>query len=468
MKSHSSSDHELNIQIQYRLIEQISESETRYRELVENLKEIVFKCDQAGNLKFINKAWTETLGYNALECLNHPIDHYLHIEDRQLWLNFLTQMPGKQDFTDLELRFNHKNQEIVWLELSAHSIAKGEISGSLTNITNRKLAQAALEAANEALQIQIEQLRLENCKRQQVEATLQELKQTQAKLLHTEKMVSLGHLVAGIAHEINNPINFIFGNMIYVNEYIQDLLDLIYLYQQYYDTPVKDIEEKRHKIDLDFLIADLPKLISSIQMGAERIRKIVLSLRNFSRLDEADIKAVDIHEGIDSTLMILESYLKGGKEYNPIQVIKEYHKLPMVQCYAGQMNQVFMNLLKNAIDAVIDRWKREVSPRQISPHKNEEIVAFTPIIKICTEIMNDQYVAIRIIDNGIGIDEITRKKIFDPFFTTKPVGKGTGLGLSISYQIIVEMHGGTLDCSSELGKGTEFLIQLPISLNSYS
>ncbi|MDZ8056257.1 MAG: ATP-binding protein [Aulosira sp. ZfuVER01] len=482
MKPDFLADNELHTQIQYRLIEQISESERRYRELVENLREIVFKCDKSGNLTLLNKAWTLTLGYSSSECLNHPIDDYLHAEDRQLWLNFLTQMHTKQDLACWELRFHHKSSEIIWLELSARSEDQGEISGSLTNITDRKRAQAALKEANEALQMRIEQLRFENHERrqteatllqsreqlkqqtQQLEATLQELKQTQAKLLHAEKMSSLGQLVAGIAHEINNPVNFIYGNIIHANEYIQDLLDLIGLYQQYYSTPVKDIQDKARKIDLSFLLTDLPRLMSSMQMGADRISEIVLSLRNFSRLDEAEIKAVDIHEGINSTLMILQSRLKGGKDRTAIQVIKEYGELPQVECYAGQLNQVFMNLLSNAIDAVVTRCKSEAIPHRISLEKDKEIVLFTPMIRIHTEVVGELYVAIRIIDNGIGMNEITRKQIFDPFFTTKPVGKGTGLGLSISYQIIVEKHGGVLECSSELGKGTEFLIHLPISL----
>lgn len=479
-------DNELHTQIQYRLIEQISESERRYRELVENLREIVFKCDKTGNITLLNKAWTLTLGYSASECLNRPIDDYLHAEDRELWLNFLTQIDTKQDLACWELRFHHKNTEIIWLELAARSEDPGEICGSLTNITDRKRAQAALKEANEALQMRIEQLRVENRERkqteatllqsreqlkqqkQQLEATLKELKQTQAKLIHAEKMSGLGMLVAGIAHEINNPINFIYGNIIHANEYVKDLLDLIYLYQQHYSTPVEEIQKKIKKIDLNFLLADLPQIMSSMQMGAERISEIVLSLRNFSRLDEAEIKPVDIHEGIESTLMILQSRLN-GINHIPIQVIKEYGELPRVECYAGQLNQVFMNLLSNAIDAVLYYCASELIngeiQHQVMYEGDQEQSSFTPTIKIHTEVIADEHVAVRIIDNGIGMTEEIRKQIFDPFFTTKPVGKGTGLGLSISYQIVVEKHGGMLECSSELGKGTEFLIKLPVSLS---
>ncbi|QSJ16872.1 PAS domain S-box protein [Nostoc sp. UHCC 0702] len=486
MTPESLADNELHTQIQYRLIEQISESERRYRELVENLREIVFKCDKAGNITLLNKAWTLTLGYSTPECLNHPIDDYLHAEDREVWLNFLAQLDTQKDLACWELRFHHQNTEIIWLELSARSEAQGEISGSLTNITERKRAQAALKEANAALQMRIEQLRVENRQRQQteailleskeqlkrqkqqLEATLQELQRTQAKLIQAEKMSSLGQLVAGIAHEINNPINFIYGNIIHVNQYIQDLMDLVCLYQEYYSNPLSDIEEKIKNIDLNFLLDDLPKVMASMQIGADRIREIVLSLRNFSRLDEAEIKPVDIHEGINSTLMILQSRIKGIENCIPIQVLKDYGKLPKVECYAGQLNQVFMNLLSNAIDAVMSRYENEAIDRkqhQALQDGDGKLSAFTPMIQIYTEIVGDRYVAIRVIDNGIGMCEETKKRIFDPFFTTKPVGKGTGLGLSISYQIVVEKHGGILDCWSDVGQGTEFLIKLPIALS---
>ncbi|AFY32918.1 ATP-binding protein [Calothrix sp. PCC 7507] len=487
MKPEFLADNELHTQIQYRLIEQISESERRYRELVENLREIVFKCDKSGNITLLNKAWTLTLGYGSAECLNRPIDDYLHAEDRDLWLSFLTQIDSKQDLNCQELRFHHKDTEIVWLELSARSEDQGEISGSLTNITDRKRAQAALKEANAALQMRIEQLRFENRERkqteatllqsreqlkqqkQQLEATLKELKQTQTKLIHAEKMSGLGQLVAGIAHEINNPVNFIQGNITYANEYVRDLLDLVNLYQQHCTAPIKEIQTKINKIELNFLQADLPKLMSSMQMGADRIGEIVLSLRNFSRLDEAEIKPVDIHEGIDSTLMILQSRLKGLNKHPLIEVIKNYGELPQVECYAGQLNQVFMNLISNAIDAVLSRCTDEMINEEFHNHtlreRDGELSAFKPKIQIHTEVISEDYVAVRIIDNGTGMTEVTRKRIFDPFFTTKPVGKGTGLGLSISYQIIVEKHGGVLECSSELGQGTEFLIQLPILLS---
>jgi PAS domain S-box-containing protein len=288
---------------------------------------------------------------------------------------------------------------------------------------------------------------------QQIEETLQELQKTQTHLVQNEKMSSLGQLVAGVAHEINNPVNFIYGNLAHASRYTYDILGLLELYQREYSQPTPEIREEIDAIDLDFLITDLPKLMTSMQVGADRIRGIVRSLRTFSRLDEAEMKAVDIHEGIESTLMILQNRLKGKPEHPEIEIIKQYSPLPKVFCYAGQLNQVFMNLIANAIDAL--ELENVSSPEnQLSVH---------PYIKICTEAMGSDRVAIRIADNGSGMTPEVQQRLFDPFFTTKPVGVGTGLGLSISYQIIVDKHGGELHCSSELGKGTEFVIEIPIS-----
>ena len=282
---------------------------------------------------------------------------------------------------------------------------------------------------------------------QHLSTALYKLQQTQAQLVQQEKMSSLGQLVAGVAHEINNPVNFINGNLIHANDYIQDLLNLLQLYQKHYPNPVLEIQQEIQEIDLEFLADDLPKLLSSMGMGAERIRQIVLSLRNFSRHDESEKKPVDIHEGIDNTLLILHTRLKANGHNPGIEVVKEYGKLPLVDCYAGQLNQVFMNIIGNAIDALDDKS----APR---------------IIKISTELISasekSNSVLIRISDNGSGINEDAKMRLFDPFFTTKPVGKGTGLGLSISYQIIVEKHHGTLKCISEIGKGSEFVIQIPV------
>ncbi|MEH1871731.1 GAF domain-containing protein [Nostoc sp.] len=290
-------------------------------------------------------------------------------------------------------------------------------------------------------------------KAQQLEAALLELQQTQAQLIQTEKMSSLGQLVAGIAHEINNPVNFIYGNISHAREYTKDLLDLVKLYQQNYHPPIPEIEEQIETIDLDFIRHDLPKILDSMNMGAERIRQIVLSLRNFSRLDEDGRKPVDIHEGIDNTLLLLQNRLK-AKPGNPeIQVIRDYGNLPPVMCHAGHINQVFMNLLTNAIDALQEgvgngAWG-----------VGEEALP-TPQIRIRT-LIEAGHVIIGVADNGPGMTEEVRKHVFDPFFTTKPVGKGTGMGLSISYQIVVKKHGGQIQCISAPGEGTEFAIVIP-------
>ena len=297
---------------------------------------------------------------------------------------------------------------------------------------------------------------------------LQALQQTQAQLIQTEKMSSLGQLVAGVAHEINNPINFIYGNLPHASEYAQDLMNLVKLYDATYTNPDPAIANYQRAIDLDFLMEDLPKMLESMSIGADRIREIVLSLRNFSRLDEAEMKRVNVHEGIDSTLLILQNRLKGTAGQTPIEVVKDYGELPLVECYVGQLNQVFMNILSNAIDA-LEQYNQQRS--------REDIAANPPIITIHTEAILKENsdststsairsvpksVLISIRDNGSGIPMANQSRLFDPFFTTKPIGKGTGLGLSISYQIVVEKHRGTIGCISEPGKGSEFRIEIPV------
>lgn len=312
--------------------------------------------------------------------------------------------------------------------------------GMTLDITDRKQAELALQESEGQLRQQT--LTVEN--------TLRELQRTQTQLIQNEKMSSLGQLVAGVAHEINNPVNFIYGNLKHADEYTQDVLRLIRLYQQLYPQPAPELRAEAEAIDLDFLIEDLPKLLNSMKVGAERIQKIVASLRNFSRIDEAEKKAVNIHEGIDSTLMILQNRLKPKSGRRPLEVVKEYGHLPLIECYAGQLNQVFMNLLSNAIDAV------------------EEAIAvkpatFAPQITIRTELVNCSQITIQIADNGCGIPLKVQPRIFDPFFTTKPIGKGTGMGLSISYQIVTKKHRGKLWCDSTPETGTRFVIEIPIS-----
>ncbi|MBD2360700.1 HAMP domain-containing protein [Anabaena minutissima FACHB-250] len=317
-------------------------------------------------------------------------------------------------------------------------------------LNQQQAANEQLAAYNETLEHKVEtrteELSEKNIRLQQL---LEELQRTQLQMVQSEKMSALGQMVAGIAHEINNPVNFIHGNLAHVQEYAENLLNFVQLYQKYYPEPVSEIVDEAENIELEFIQEDLPKMLDSMKIGTDRIRRIVLSLRNFSRLDESAFKAVDIHEGIDSTLLILQHRLKDTPERPAIKIIKNYGNLPLVECYPGQLNQVFMNILANAIDALEE---------QQGIQRNSQIT-------ISTSIKDSDWVQIAIADNGSGIPEDVQSKIFQPFFTTKPSGKGTGMGMSISLQIIAEKHGGKLDCFSTIGQGTEFIIQIPVSQN---
>jgi signal transduction histidine kinase len=330
---------------------------------------------------------------------------------------------------------------------------QGEIfAGMLVykNITEFKQAEEALRQSEARTRKAAEEA---TAKSQQLELALQQLQRTQSQLIQSEKMSSLGQLVAGVAHEINNPVSFIYGNVEHAREYAGDLLRLIQIYRDTYPQPAPEIVAEIEAIDLEFLTEDLPKLLDSMKMGADRIGEIVRSLRTFSRLDEAAVKEVNLHDGIDSTLMILQNRLKQRPNHPWIQVIKEYGDLPLVECCAGQLNQVFMNLLNNAIDA-LDEQQANLTPEQLAANPST--------IKIVTSALDKERVSISIADSGSGIPEQVKNRLFDPFFTTKPVGKGTGLGLSISYQIVVEKHGGSLYCNSHLGQGAEFVIEIPV------
>ncbi|MBU7586434.1 MAG: response regulator [Nostoc sp. TH1S01] len=311
-------------------------------------------------------------------------------------------------------------------------------------IRERAIAEAALQQLTQDLEKRV----LERT--QELSDALYTLEKAQIQLVQSEKLATLGQLVAGIAHEINNPINFIHANLYYVSRYTQNLLELVTLYQNHLPNATPEILAKAQEIDLQYLLEDLPKILSSMEVGTERICEIIKSLRNFSRHHEAEVKVVDIHEGIESTLMILKRHLEAKPGQPKIQVVKQYGKLPKVECYPGKMNQVFMNILSNAIDALTETM--ENYPSYIP----------SPMIRIHTEVLGSDRIMIRIADNGLGIPENIQKRVFDPFFTTKPAGKGTGLGMSISHQIITELHYGSLQCISDLGKGAEFVIEIPI------
>ncbi|MEL7360198.1 MAG: response regulator [Cyanobacteria bacterium J06560_6] len=282
---------------------------------------------------------------------------------------------------------------------------------------------------------------------------LEDLKQTQVQLVQSEKMSSLGQMMAGIAHEINNPVNFIYGNLKPAKDYFHDLIGLVEHYQECYPNPDEDLQDHLESLDVEFMTEDASKLLESLKLGADRIRQIVLSLRNFSRLDESDMKAVNLHEGIDSTLLILQSKLKQNSDGQPIKIIKEYGNLPEIECYPSQLNQVVMNIVANAIDALYEA--------KVGRAKDGILAAAAPVIYIHTALTDNNEATIQITDNGPGIPEHIRGKLFDPFFTTKPVGKGTGLGLSISHDIVVEKHKGRISCIDAPPHGTTFIITIP-------
>ena len=357
--------------------------------------------------------------------------------------------------------------------ITAEGLALGTLcvidSQPRTLSTEQASALAALSrqvVSQLELRLSHQKLAQEIVERKRIEVTL---RNTQTQMIQTEKMSGLGRLVAGVAHEINNPISFIHCNLNPAARYTHDVLTLLDLYQTQIPVPSQEIQAFMEDIDLDFIKQDLPKLLTSMQTGTARIRELVLSLRNFSRLDEAEMKVVDLHEGIDNTLVILGNRLKPKAGQAGINIVRQYGDLPKVACCAGQLNQVFMNVLDNAIDALEEPPTDGASSFTIESleasnrtHQNSSLQPDAPTITIRTEVLPHKVIAIHIADNGHGIPERIRSKIFDPFFTTKIVGKGTGLGLAISYKIVVERHDGRLQCHSQPGKGTEFVIEIPI------
>ncbi len=360
-------------------------------------------------------------------------------------------MPGIDGFeTCKRLKANPDTRDIPVIFMTALSDSVDKIKGLNLGAVDYITKPIQHEEVLARIQVHL-QLRNATCimeqRTQELNEALESLKQAQTHLVQSEKMSALGHLVAGIAHEINNPVNFIHANLNPVQEYTEDLLDFVQLYQKHYPNPIAEIQKRAEEIDLEFLQSDLVKILKSMRIGTDRICELVLSLRNFSRLDEDYCKPIDIHVGIDNTLLILQHRLKAKPDFPTIEVIKKYGQLPQVECYPSQLNQVFMNILSNAIDALESSGVSNSQP---------------PTITIRTFINDAQAIAISISDNGVGISEQIRCQLFRPLFTTKPVGKGTGLGLSISHQIVTEKHGGKIECFSILGEGTEFVVEIPV------
>ncbi|GAB4463874.1 MAG: hypothetical protein OHK0037_17200 [Elainellaceae cyanobacterium] len=430
----------------------LRESEERFRLVAEQTGQLIYDYNfVTGQIRWAG-AIAQMTGNTPDEFQQVDIETWeqrIHPDDRQYAAKTLEKAIRERSHYFVEYRFAQADGSYIFVEDHGALLENedGEVHrmvGIMSNITERKQAQLELQQSEATLRQRSEEL----------QDALQQLQRTQSQMIQAEKMSSLGQLVAGVAHEINNPVNFIYGNLSHASGYTQDLLGLLDLYQRHYPTPHPEIQDEATAIDLPFVLEDLPKLISSMRVGAERIQKIVASLRTFSRMDEAEFKSVDIHDGIDSTLMILQNRIKGKSDRPEILILKEYGKLPHVECYAGQLNQVFMNILSNAIDALEEAMAHPNSPFQDKTRK--------PSIQIRTDLHNGQWVCIRFSDNGLGIPEAVRQRLFDPFFTTKAVGKGTGMGLSISYQIITERHRGTLECQSEPGNGAEFVVKIPL------
>jgi len=334
---------------------------------------------------------------------------------------------------------------ILYLE---NHLAVGAFTRDRVELLNMLCSQAAISLENARLYEQSQDYA------EKLENSLAELQQAQLQLVQGEKMSALGNLVAGVAHEINNPVGFIAGNLDPARDYLEDLFGLIDLYQQEYPEPSEAIEAEIEAIDLEFLRSDLPQLIDSMREGTDRISHISTSLRTFSRTDKEHKVPFNLHEGIDSTLLILKHRLKVNERRPAIEIVKEYGELPEVQCFPGQLNQVFMNLLANSIDAFEEANEGKTYA---------EIQANPNMITIRTSVIGQERVQIQIEDNGCGMKPETKERIFEQGFTTKAVGKGTGLGMAIAHQIVTEKHGGTITCTSELGRGTEFIISLPIN-----
>jgi PAS domain S-box-containing protein len=479
------------------------ESEERFRLLVEGVKDYaIVMLDPVGRIVSWNSGAERIKQYQASEILGKHVSCFYTQDDIQLGkpLHGLEIAALHGRFEDEGWRVRKDGSEF-WANVVITALhgEDGRLSGFVRvtrDITERKLAQEALQKAHDELEKRVAErtteltrtnnlLKQEIAEHERTEAALRQskarlkqqaqqlekekrhatsllekLQHTQAQLIHTEKMTTLGQVIAGIAHEINNPVGFIYGNLDYATCYINDLMRLVELYVHHYPQPVPVVEAELEAIDLNFLMADMPKLLSSMKVGATRLRQIVLSLQNFLRSEQTEMRPVDLHEGLDSTLMILRHRLRASEEYPEITVVKEYGALPAVECFAGQINQVFMHLLTNSIDVLQSSIDRGKTAHQITITTEVQDIIREPEGETTPEKI--PHAVIRISDNGPGMSEDISCRLFEPFFTTKAPGKGTGLGLSISYQIVVDHHSGQLTCLSEPGKGAEFVIAIPL------
>ncbi len=405
---------------------------------------------------YCNPAFESITGYQRQEILGENCRFLQGSDTDPAALEIIRKALKSESECQVTLKNYRKDGIAFWNALSISPVR--DRTGKLTHFIGVQRDITERHKSEEALQKSEEKSRKQASK---LVTALEELKHTQTQLVQSEKMSSLGLLIAGVAHEINNPICFIYSNLAHLKNYAENLLHILKLYEHHYPDPVAEIKAEKETIEIDFLAQDLPQILSSMNVGVERILQIVKSLRNFSRHDNSEMKPINLHEGIDSTLLILNHRLKGNGEMPAIQIVKEYGDLPAVECFSGPMNQVFMNILSNAIDALEDWDKRRgFTEMRLNPSQ----------IKISTKVVDSfpasfasrNFVEIKITDNGPGMTQEVQENIFDPFFTTKPIGKGTGMGLSISHQIVVEKHKGELDCISQLGKGTELIIRIAI------
>jgi two-component system, NtrC family, sensor kinase len=397
---------------------------------------------------YCNPAFEKITGYQRQEILGKNSRFLQGIDTDPAALEIIRKALQNESECQVILKNYRKDGVAFWNALSISPVR--DCTGKLTHFIGIQRDITERQKAEEDLQKSEAQSREQATK---LATALKEIKDTHTQLVQSEKMSSLGLLIAGVAHEINNPIGFIYSNLTHLQNYAEDLLHILKLYENHYPEPVAEIQAEKETMEIDFVAKDLPQILSSMNVGIERISQIVKSLRNFSRHDNSEMKPVNLHEGINSTLLILNHRLKGNGEMPPIQIVKRYGDLPAVKCFSGPMNQVFMNILSNAIDA-LDDWNERREFPEIRDNPTQ--------IKISTKVDERNFAEIKITDNGPGMTDEVKQHIFDTFFTTKPIGKGTGMGLSISHQIVVEKHKGELDCISELGKGTEFIIRIAI------